>query len=79
MQLSLHRESMWLQASNTEELLADPAYERVVLAYLRRENHQEIAKSVCKQKRNGKKRKDSVIGYVHPYQGCCLQTIPPSW
>lgn len=33
MQLSLHRESMWLQALSTEELLANPAYESVVVAY----------------------------------------------
>lgn len=61
---------MWLQVPNTAELLADPAYESAVLAYLRTENHQQIAK----------KRKSvmAIRGKVHPYPGCCLQIIPPS-
>lgn len=58
-----------------------PPYGSVVLGYLRRENHQETAKNVCRQKRNGKKRKNSVMaitGCVDSYPGCCLQTIPIS-
>lgn len=41
-----------------EELLADPAYEGVILAHLRVENHQETAEGVCTQKRNVRKKKE---------------------
>lgn len=46
LQLSLQSESVGLQVPNTEELLADPAYQTVVFTYLRREN-QEMAKKKC--------------------------------
>jgi len=54
---------MWLQVPNTEQLLADPAYESVALAYSRREDHQEIAKSISVSRREMAKKEEFYNGH----------------
>lgn len=44
-----------------EELLADPAYEGVILAHLGVENHQETAEGVCTKKEKCKEEKGRIL------------------